>query len=100
VALDDDQRHAFAGHLDRVCVAQLMGSEASANAGAHGGASQLGACATGGPRATAGASVDDAEQRTDRQGDPCNEPGLEFLPAPVANRDLATSSSFATTDKD
>jgi hypothetical protein len=25
LALDDDQRHAFAEHLDRVCVAQLRG---------------------------------------------------------------------------
>jgi hypothetical protein len=30
--LDDDQRYAFAGHLDRVGVSKLMGSEASANA--------------------------------------------------------------------
>jgi hypothetical protein len=31
LALNDDQGHAFAGHLDRVGVAQLMRSEASAH---------------------------------------------------------------------
>jgi hypothetical protein len=41
LALDDDQRHAFAGHLDRVCVPQLVG-EASAHAGFSGCASEFG----------------------------------------------------------
>jgi hypothetical protein len=33
LALDDDQRHALAGHLDGVRVAQLVGREASPHAG-------------------------------------------------------------------
>jgi hypothetical protein len=49
LALDDDQRHAFTGHLDRVCVPQLVGREASADAGPRGGASELGPGPTGGP---------------------------------------------------
>jgi hypothetical protein len=99
LALDDDQRHAFAGHLDRVCVAQLVRSEASANAGSRRGASELSACSTGRPRASAGASVDDAEQRTDGQRDPRGEPWVEFLPPPVVHPDLAASPSFAVTDE-
>ena len=35
LALDDDQRYAFGGHLDRVRVAQLMRSEATADASGH-----------------------------------------------------------------
>jgi len=31
--LDDDQRHAFSGHLHSVRVPQLVRSEATANAG-------------------------------------------------------------------
>jgi hypothetical protein len=67
LSLDDDERDAFAGHLDRVCVAQLARGEASAHDRPGGGAAELGACAAGGPRASARASVDDAEQWTDRQ---------------------------------
>jgi hypothetical protein len=40
--LDDDQRDAFAGHLDRVCVPQLVRREASANPGSRHGAPELG----------------------------------------------------------
>src|SRR5215211_8484628 len=36
LALDDDQRHALARHLDGVGVAQLMGREASSYAGVAG----------------------------------------------------------------
>ena len=43
LALDDDQRHALAGHLDGVCVAELVRREASANARGRGGAAQFGA---------------------------------------------------------
>jgi hypothetical protein len=99
LALDDDQRHALAGHLDRVGMAQLMRSEASAHAGSSGGPSKLGASSAGGPRAAAGASVDDAEQRTDGQRDPRGEPRLELLPSPVVHSDLATSPSFAVPDE-
>jgi hypothetical protein len=98
LALDDDQRDAFAGHLDRVGVAQLVRREASANAGSGGGAPELGACPAGRPRAAAGASVDDAEQRTDGQRDPRGEPRLELLPGPVVHPDLATSPSLAVPD--
>jgi hypothetical protein len=99
LALDDDQWHALAGHLDRVCVTQLVRSEASANAGSRRGAPELSACPACRPRAAAGASVDDAEQRTDGQHDPRGEPRLELLPPPVVHPDLAPSPCFAATDE-
>ena len=69
LALDDDQRHAFTGQLDRVGVPQLMRSEAPANAGSSCDPSKLGSRPAGGPRASTRASVNDAEQRTDRERD-------------------------------
>jgi hypothetical protein len=41
LALEDDERDALAGHLDRVGVAKLMGREAAADAGQRGGATTL-----------------------------------------------------------
>jgi hypothetical protein len=43
LALDDDQRHAFVGHLDRVRVTQLVGRIAPSHAGVCAGAAELGA---------------------------------------------------------
>jgi hypothetical protein len=43
LALDDVERHAFAGKLDGVGVAQLMRRKAPPNAGAGGDASELAA---------------------------------------------------------
>jgi len=40
LALDDDQRHALAGHLDGVGVSELVRREASPHAGLAGDASQ------------------------------------------------------------
>src|SRR4051794_25874950 len=47
LALNDDQRHAFMGHLDRVGVTQSMGREPSAHAGGRRRAPQLGALGGG-----------------------------------------------------
>src|SRR5215211_3255403 len=49
LALDDDQRHALAGHLDGVGVAELVRREAPAHAGLAGDAAQLGAGGGGRP---------------------------------------------------
>src|SRR5215216_7677046 len=51
LALDDDQRHAFAGHFDGVRVAELVRREAPTHAGLAGDASQLGAGGGGRPGA-------------------------------------------------
>ena len=99
LALDDDQRHPFTGHLDRVGVAQLMRREASAHTGSSRGAPRLGTRPTRRPGTTARAAVDDAEQRTDWQRDPRDEPRVKLLPTPVIHPDLATSSSLAATNE-
>jgi hypothetical protein len=44
LALDDDQRNAFPGHLDRMGMAELMWREAAPHSCRGGHASQLGAC--------------------------------------------------------
>jgi hypothetical protein len=43
LALDQEQRDAFVGDLDRVRVAQLMGCEASPHASGHGRPAHVGA---------------------------------------------------------
>ena len=99
LALDDDQRHAFARHLDGVGVAKLVRREASAHAGRGRGASELCASGCGCPRSAARRSVDDTEQRPDGKRDAEFEPGLEFLPAPVVHADFAAAPSFAVADQ-
>jgi hypothetical protein len=61
LALDDDQRHAFAGHLDGVGVAELVWREAAPHSCRGGGAPELGACCGGRPAASARCAVDDAK---------------------------------------
>ena len=67
LALDDDQRHALAGHLDGVGVPELMWREASPHSCRAGGAPQLGTCRSRRPVQSARPAVDDAQQRTDRE---------------------------------
>jgi hypothetical protein len=50
LALDDDQRHALARHLDGVGVPELVRREASPHAGLAGDAAQLRAGGGGRPR--------------------------------------------------
>src|SRR5919106_3113289 len=95
LALDDDQRHALAGHLDGVRVAQLVRREASSYAGLAGDAAQLGAGGGGRPGPPARGAVDDAEQRPDRQLEARLEPGRELLPGPVVHADLAAAAALA-----
>src|SRR5918996_2383577 len=100
LALDHDQRDAFASHLDRVGVAELMWREAAPHSYRGGGASQLGACRGGRPVASARRAVDDAEERTDRQLAPQVEPRLEFFPSPRVHADLATAPALAAPDQE
>jgi hypothetical protein len=65
LALDDDQRHAFARHLDGVGVAELVRREAPAHAGRGSGASELRAGGRGCSGSAACRAVDDAEQWAD-----------------------------------
>jgi hypothetical protein len=66
LALDDDERYAFAGHLVGVSVSELVGREASANTSGRRGAPELRACPRGAPVASARRSFDDADERADR----------------------------------
>jgi hypothetical protein len=99
LALDDDQRDAFAGHLDGVGVAELVWREAPAHAGRGGGAPELRAGGRGCPRSAACRTGDDAEQRADGEFEAALEPGLEFLPASVVHADLASASALAAADE-
>src|SRR3954452_12819051 len=67
LALNDDQRHSFPGHLDRVSVRELVRREAAPDPGGGGSAPQLGAGRGGRPMAATRRSDDDAQQRTDRE---------------------------------
>ena len=94
LALNDDQRHALAGHLDGVRVAQLVRRKASPHTGLAGDAAQLGAGGGGRLRPSARGAVDDTEQRPNRQLDPGLEPGRELLPGPVVHADLAAAAAL------
>jgi hypothetical protein len=67
LALDDDQRHAFASHLDGMGVPELVRRKPAPHICRGSGAPQLGACRGGRPVPTARRAVDDAQQRTDRE---------------------------------
>src|SRR5688572_2223274 len=56
---------------------------------------QLRAGGAGCPQPSACRTVDDAEQRSDRQLDPGLEPWFELLPRPVVHADLAAAAALA-----
>jgi hypothetical protein len=72
-----------------------MRGEAPANPGLAGDAAQFGAGGAGCPRPSACRTVDDADQRSERQLDPGLEPGLELLPHPVVHAHLAAPAALA-----
>jgi hypothetical protein len=67
LALDDVERHAFAGHLDGVRVSKLMWREAPSDGGADGERAQCRAGSGRRPGPSRRWAVDDTQQRTDRQ---------------------------------
>ena len=95
LALDDVERHALAGELDRVGVAQLVRREPAPHARLGGEPAELDAHAGARPRPPARGAVDDAEQRPDRQLNAGGEPGLQLLPAPGVHADLAAPAALA-----
>src|SRR5687768_5917560 len=95
LALDDDQRHALARHLDGVGVAELVRCEASPHFGLAGDASQRRAGGGGRPWPSARGAVDDAEQWSTRELDVRPEPRRELLPGPVVHADLAAPAALA-----
>ena len=72
-----------------------MGREASPHAGVPRHAPKLRARRRGRPRPPARRSVDDAEQRPNRQLDAHREPRLELLPGPVVHAHLAAAAALA-----
>jgi hypothetical protein len=99
LALNDDQRHALARHLDRVRVPELVRREAPPHARPP---ARRVAAPSGRRRPPMGARAwrrYDAEQRSDRRLDPRLEPGLKLLPGPVVHADLAAAAALAAPDK-
>ena len=82
LALDDVERHAFAGELDGVRVAQLMRREPPPDARLDGEPTQLDPDPGARPGPPASRAVDDAEQRPDRQLDPCARARATAAPSP------------------
>ena len=100
LALDDDQRDAFASHLDGVGVTELVRCEPAPHSCRGGGAAQLGACRGWRPVASARGAVDDAEQRTDRELAPYVKPGLKLFASPCVHPDLAAAPALAAPDQE
>src|SRR5439155_11534739 len=94
------QRDPLVCDLDRVRVAELVGGEASPNAGRSGGVLELLAGRGRFPVPSAGRAVDHAEQRADRQARSDLKPRLELLPGPAVHPDLAALAALAAADED
>ena len=75
LALDDVDRHSFAGELDGMRVTQLMWSEPPSHAGVDGELTQFGSGGGRGPAAASRWPIDDAEQRPGRQRHAVRQPG-------------------------
>ena len=82
LSLDNDQRHALVGHLDRVRMPELMGREPAPDSRCYGGPAQLAARRCRLPVAPGGWAVDHAEQRADRELDAELLPRLKLLLIP------------------
>jgi hypothetical protein len=95
VALADDQRDAFPGHLHGVGVTELVWREPAPHSCRRGGAPQLGACCGRRPVASARSAVEDAEQWTDRERAPDVKPRLELFPSLCIHADLAAAVALA-----
>jgi hypothetical protein len=99
LALDDDQRHAFASQLDGMRMPELVRREAPTDTSHDGGAAHLRSGGGTGRVPASCRSVDDAEQRPDRKIDPQLEPRAQFLPRPRIHADLAAASALAAADE-
>ena len=95
LSLDHVERDAFASHLDRVRVSELVWREASANSGSHREVTQCAAGCGRRPRPTLCLTVDDAQQGADAQRHAEVEPRLHLLPCPSVHADLAALAALA-----
>lgn len=99
LALDHVERDAFASHLDRMGVAQLMRREPLANAGLVREPPQLCSHGAGRPGPATGGAFDDAEKPADRKLRAVAEPWAQLLPAPVVHADFTSFSALAVADQ-
>lgn len=99
LALDHNQRHAFARHFDRVRVPELVRRKASADASGDGRSAQVRSRGCAGPLTATRPTVDHAEQRPHGQLDAQLEPRLELLPTPRVHADLAAASALAASNE-
>jgi len=95
LALDHEQRHAFARHLHRVGVSQLMRREPAPHPSPAGCDVQLGAGAGWCPRATSRRASQHAEQRPDRKRRAQLQPRVKLLPAPSVHADFPAFAALA-----
>src|ERR1019366_10670128 len=98
--LDDDERDAFARHLDCVRVPELVWREPASHSCSCGGASELPARGRGFPVASGGGAVDHAEERADTETGAEVLPGFELFPCPGVHSDLAALVAFSSADEE
>jgi hypothetical protein len=98
LALNDVDQHTLPSELHRMSVPELMWREPSANTSFSSKPPKFSTNRRGRPRPATGRSVDDPEQRTDRQLDSKLEPAVEMLKAPVVHPDLAALITLAMAD--
>ena len=96
--LDDVQRHALAGELERMRVPQLVWPESAPNPGACGDPAELTAHRRGRPRSPASGAVDNAEQGSHRQLGSHGQSWAKLFPAPPVYPYLAPSAALALAD--
>jgi hypothetical protein len=88
LALNDEQRHAFARHLHRVGVSELMRREPASHTRPGGSVVQLRSDTRRCPRATGSRTAQHTEQSADRQRGAQLQPWAQLLPGP---RSIPTS---------
>jgi hypothetical protein len=88
---------SFAGHLDGVRVAQLVGREPAPHAAFDGEPAQMGTDRSRRPWPAAGRAFDHAEQPSDWQVCALAGPRSQLFPAPVVHADLAALAALAVT---
>ena len=98
--LDDDERNAFARHLDCVRVPELVWRDPASHSCSCGGASEFPAGGRGFRGASGGGAVDHAEERADRETGAEVLPGFELFPCPSVHSDLAALVAFSSADED
>ena len=99
LALDDVDRHPFAGELDGMRVTQLMGSKATPDASVDGELTQFGSGGGGGPAAASRWPIDDAEQRSGRQRHAVRQPGRELFEPELVHPCLAAPITLAVANQ-